>query len=184
MEIIYHEQWGMSLVTKLYDADVTGLNYGGIDFTIAADNQSAEMKTDTYIKSIEAGSTYYKVYDKDGGNSTLTFTVNEDGTLSISDFTIGLVDFNNNTTTTVAVYTNVKAEKKASSIEENVVEVPALKAWSANGTIYVAGEAQYVEVYDMSGRTVFAGVASEVNGLNKGLYLVKVKNAVAKVAVK
>ena len=184
MEIIYHEQWEMSLVTKLYDTDVTGLNYGGIDFTIAADNQSAEMKTDTYIKSIEAGSTYYKVYDKDGGNSTLTFTVNEDGTLSISDFTIGLVDFNNNTTTTVAVYTNVKAEKKASSIEENVVEVPALKAWSANGSIYVAGEAQYVEVYDMSGRTVFAGVASEVNGLNKGLYLVKVKNAVAKVAVK
>ena len=78
----------------------------------------------------------------------------------------------------------MKAEKKASSIEENVVATPALKAWSANGSIYVAGEAQYVEVYDMSGRTVFTGVASEVNGLNKGLYLVRVKNTVAKVAVK
>ena len=86
--------------------------------------------------------------------------------------------------TAAALYSNVSGEKKASSIEENVVEVPALKAWSANGSIYVAGEAQYVEVYDMSGRTVFAGVASEVNGLNKGLDLVTVKNTVAKVAVK
>ena len=87
------------------------------------------------------------------------------------------------TTTLAALYTNVKATEGSSSIE-NIEAAPALKAWSANGTIYVAGEAQAVEVYDMSGRTVFSGVASQVSGLNKGLYLVKVKNAVAKVAIK
>ena len=86
--------------------------------------------------------------------------------------------------TAAAKYEGVTATGRFAESIDTPEAAPALKVWSANGTIYVAGEAQTVEVYDMSGRTVFSGVASQVSGLNKGLYLVKVKNAVAKVAVK
>lgn len=84
-----------------------------------------------------------------------------------------------------ALYSGVTATSSYATVGiEEIETAPALKAWSANGSIYVDGEAQAIDVYDMSGRVVFSGVASQVNGLSKGLYLVKVKNAVAKVAVK
>ena len=119
--------------------------------------------------------------------SPITLTHNGDGTVTISDFSVSYLTYDENYAqqhAAAALYSGVTAAGGYAEGIEEVETTPALKVWSANGSIYVAGEAQYVEVYDMSGRTVFTGVASQVNGLNKGLYLVKVKNAVAKVAVK
>ena len=184
MEVTYNADYDMYLVTKFFGNDVTALNYGGILLKPSTeDANKAEMNTGGFIGTIEAGKTYYKLFDMNATTSPLTLTVNEDGTVSINSFCVSIMDYDTQETKAVALYNNVTATSSSSSIED-ITAAPALNIWSANGTIYVAGEAQTVEVYDMSGRTVFSGVASQVSGLNKGLYLVKVKNAVAKVAVK
>ena len=184
MEVTYNADYDMYLVTKFFGNDVTALNYGGILLTPSTeDANKAEMNTGGFIGTIEAGKTYYKLFDMNATTSPLTLTVNEDGTVSINSFCVSIMDYDTQETKAVALYSNVTATSGSSSIED-ITAAPALNIWSANGTIYVAGEAQAIEVYDMSGRTVFSGVASQVSGLNKGLYLVKVKNAVAKVAVK
>ena len=189
MEVSYLADYGIYLVTKFFGNDVSALNYGGISFTIDENNPNkAEIKTGSYLKTITAGESYLCLMDMNAtSTSKISVTRNEDGTITMSDFCVTNMTYDanwNQSHAAAAFYSGVKAEKGASSIEENVVNTPVLKAWSSNGVIYVAGEAQEIDVYDMSGRIVFSGIASQVNGLNKGLYLVKVKNAVAKVAVK
>ncbi len=177
------KDWGSGIYTiiNFMGYDIYNLN-GGAGFNVTSDTEAA-IKAGAYIGIPESGKAYYTIADLNNQPNDIKVKVNEDGSLSIDNFCVNLYLLENSTTTLAAFYTNVKATVGPSSIE-NIEAAPALKAWSANGTIYVAGEAQAVEVYDMSGRTVFSGVASQVSGLNKGLYLVKVKNAVAKVAVK
>lgn len=177
------KDWGSGIYTiiNFMGYDIYNLN-GGAGFNVTSDTEAA-IKAGAYIGIPESGKAYYTIADLNNQPNDIKVKVNEDGSLSIDNFCVNLYLLENSTTTLAAFYTNVKATVGPSSIE-NIEGAPALKAWSANGTIYVAGEAQAVEVYDMSGRTVFSGVASQVSGLNKGLYLVKVKNAVAKVAVK
>ncbi|MBR2359612.1 MAG: T9SS type A sorting domain-containing protein [Bacteroidaceae bacterium] len=190
MEVTYNADHDMYLITKFFGNDVVSLNNGGIRLTPSTeDPNKAEIATTTgYVKTIVQGESYLTLKDINLSTSPITLTHNGDGTVTISDFSISYMTYDANWQqlhATAAKYEGVSATSRYATVGiENIEAAPALKAWSANGTIYVAGEAQAVEVYDMSGRTVFSGVASQVGGLNKGLYLVKVKNAVAKVAVK
>ena len=190
MEVTYNADYDIYMVTKFLGNDVAALNYGGISFKVSADDPNkAEIATTTgYLKTLVAGESYLTLKDMNLSTSPVTLTHNGDGTVTISDFCVSYMTYDANWTpqhAAAALYSGVSATSGYATVGIEDTEVaPALKAWSANGTIYVAGEAQTVEVYDMSGRTVFSGVASQVSGLNKGLYLVKVKNAVAKVAVK
>ncbi len=190
MEVTYNADYDIYMVTKFLGNDVAALNYGGISFKVSADDPNkAEIATTTgYLKTLVAGESYLTLKDMNLSTSPVTLTHNGDGTVTISDFCVSYMTYDANWTpqhAAAALYSGVSATSGYATVGIEDTEVaPALKAWSANGTIYVAGEAQAVEVYDMSGRTVFSGVASQVSGLNKGLYLVKVKNAVAKVAVK
>ena len=190
MEVTYNADYDIYMVTKFLGNDVAALNYGGISFKVSADDPNkAEIATTTgYLKTLVAGESYLTLKDMNLSTSPVTLTHNGDGTVTISDFCVSYMTYDanyNQQHAAAALYSGVSATSGYATVGiENIEAAPALKAWSANGTIYVAGEAQTVEVYDMSGRTVFSGVASQVSGLNKGLYLVKVKNAVAKVAVK
>ena len=190
MEVTYNADYDIYMVTKFLGNDVATLNYGGISFKVSADDpNNAEIATTTgYLKTLVAGESYLTLKDMNLSTSPVTLTHNGDGTVTISDFCVSYMTYDanyNQLHEVAALYSGVSATSGYATVGIEDTEVaPALKAWSANGTIYVAGEAQTVEVYDMSGRTVFSGVASQVSGLNKGLYLVKVKNAVAKVAVK
>ena len=190
MEVTYNADYDIYMVTKFLGNDVATLNYGGISFKVSADDPNkAEIATTTgYLKTLVAGESYLTLKDMNLSTSPVTLTHNGDGTVTISDFCVSYMTYDanyNQLHEVAALYSGVSATSGYATVGIEDTEVaPALKAWSANGTIYVAGEAQTVEVYDMSGRTVFSGVASQVSGLNKGLYLVKVKNAVAKVAVK
>ena len=190
MEVTYNADYDIYMVTKFLGNDVATLNYGGISFKVSADDPNkAEIATTTgYLKTLVAGESYLTLKDMNLSTSPVTLTHNGDGTVTISDFCVSYMTYDanyNQLHEVAALYSGVSATSGYATVGIEDTEVaPALKAWSANGTIYVAGEAQAVEVYDMSGRTVFSGVASQVSGLNKGLYLVKVKNAVAKVAVK
>ena len=190
MEVSYNADYDMYLVTKFLGNDVVSLNNGGIRLTPSTEdpNKAEIATTAAYVKTIVGGESYLTLKDMNLSTSPITLTHNGDGTVTISDFCVSYMTYDANWTpqhAAAALYSGVSATSRYATVGiENIEAAPALKAWSANGTIYVAGEAQAVEVYDMSGRTVFSGVASQVSGLNKGLYLVKVKNAVAKVAVK
>ncbi|MBR2359354.1 MAG: T9SS type A sorting domain-containing protein, partial [Bacteroidaceae bacterium] len=190
MEVSYNADYDMYLVTKFLGNDVVSLNNGGIRLTPSTEdpNKAEIATTAAYVKTIVGGESYLTLKDMNLNTSPITLTHNGDGTVTISDFCVSYMTYDANWIpqhAAAALYSGVSATSGYATVGIEDTEVaPALKAWSANGTIYVAGEAQTVEVYDMSGRTVFSGVASQVSGLNKGLYLVKVKNAVAKVAVK
>ncbi|MBO5880154.1 MAG: hypothetical protein J6Q57_00695 [Paraprevotella sp.] len=150
-------------------------------------DQAAKVKSvwssDDYLTSI-----YDVLYD--GEKEYITITANEDGSFSMDDFT-----FTRRTETWdanytakevtmgdwSARYTNITIQKQGDAINDVEAEESAVKVYAENGVIYVAGANAPVQVYSMSGACVFNGVANQVNGLNKGLYIVKCGNAVVKV---
>lgn len=110
MEVIYDEAYNEYLVTKFFGQDVTGLNYGGIILTPSADDPNkAELKTDTYLQTIEAGKTYLKMYDMNATSSPVILTANEDGSISISSFCVSVADFGTGETKAAALYNGVTA---------------------------------------------------------------------------
>ena len=110
MVVEYNEQWMMYLITKFFGVDVTGLNYGGITLTPSTENPKlATIDTNAFLSTIEPGALYFKMFDMNAGNTPLTVTVNEDGTLSIDDFCVSVFDWNTNQATAAALYSNVVA---------------------------------------------------------------------------
>ena len=190
MEVSYNADYDLYLVTKFLGEDVSTLNYGGIRLTISADdpNKAELTTTNAYLKTIVQSESYLALKDMNLSSSPITLTHNGDGTLTIDNFCVSYMTYDeswNQQHAVAALYKGVTASGSFALVGvEEVETASALNIWSANGTIYVGGEAQNITVYDMSGRTVFSGVASQVNGLNKGLYIVKAENTVAKVAVK
>ena len=186
VEVVYYEESGVYLVTKFMGNDVSALNYGGILLTPSTeDPNKAEIKTGSYLQSIVPGESYFCLMDMNASNaSNLTLTRGEDGVIAISDFCVTYMTYNadwSQNHAAAALYTGVTATVGTTSVEE--VLSASSKVYVADGVIYV-GEAQYVEVYDLSGRVAFAGTASQVGGLNNGLYIVRVGNKATKVAVK
>ena len=149
------ESNGLVLVTQFMSNDVTGLNYGGITFTIAADNKSAEMETDAFVGGSYPN--YLKVYDMNGSTGPVVFTANEDGTISIDDFFLANYDYNTYSITGGAVfYQQVVATKCSTGIENVVVENNAVEG-----------------IYDIQGRKIEQITAP-------GLYIVNGKKVIVK----
>ena len=112
---------GTTMITQFMSNDVTGLNYGGILFTIAEDNKTAEMKTDAFVGGSYPN--YLKIYDMNGSTGPVVFTANEDGTISIADFFLAHYDWSKFEITGGAVfYQNVTATKCPTGIENVAVE--------------------------------------------------------------
>lgn len=108
VEVQYMEEWGIYLVTKFLGNDVTALNNGGIGFSVSAEdpNKAVISAGNRYLQSIVAGQSYLCLKDKALGSSALTLTHNEDGTITISDFCISLMTYDeaNNQGHTLAAY--------------------------------------------------------------------------------
>lgn len=113
IEIVYSETANAYYVVNFLGYDIAGMTYGGVKLDIAEDGKSATMPlsgnfgnlciTGEYPNYIMLGDAY-------GGNSSLELTINEDATISISDF--GLYAFNyddNSIGKKVAAYSNVVA---------------------------------------------------------------------------
>ena len=131
---------------------------------------------------------YDVLYNGSGENTgTIELTLNDDGTVTMGDFHFMRKTTENFGTPTFeksAKYSSIVVEKKQNdddAIDFVDVDESTVKVYAANGTIYVAGEAEEVKVYSMSGACVFNGVTNQVSGLNKGLYIVKCGNTTVKV---
>ena len=149
------ESGDYTFVTQFMSNDVKGLNYGGILFTIAEDNKTAEMATDAFVGGSYPN--YMKVYDMNGQTSPVVFTANADGTLSIADFFLAHYDWSTYSITGGAVfYQNVTATKCPTGIENIVVENAVVEG-----------------IFDMQGRKIDAITAPGLYIVNGNKVLVK-----------
>ena len=153
-------------ITTFITEDAYGANYGGIRFTPSEeDANKAEMASDKYVKTVEPGAKYWKIYDINGSNSPISVTRNEDGSLSIGSFSLFEISFDaewNEVKKCLAMYENVVAKQNTTGIN------------SANASV---GNAEGMRMFDISGRSI----KSAGNGR---MVIVKTADGVKKVFVK
>lgn len=180
MEVQYFQDWGIYLVTKFMDNDVTALNYGGILFTPSADDPNkAEIATNALLKSLVAGTEYLALLDMNFGTSPLVITRQEDGTYKLDDFCVAYATFDasNTQSNTLATFCqNVTATKQEAVVEPEPFNWANTYTVNA-GNITVYNNAytypnnfemvvEYNEQWQMYLITKFFGV--DVTGLNYG----------------
>ena len=123
------------------------------------------MASDKYVKTVEPGVKYWKIYDINGSNSPISVTRNEDGSLSIGSFSLFEISFDaewNEVKKCLAMYENVVAKQNSTGIN------------SANASV---GNAEGMRMFDISGRSI----KSAGNGR---IVIVKTADGVKKVFVK
>jgi hypothetical protein len=150
---------------------------------LTVNGNTATMETGRFVKTVEPGVSYWGLLDMNASKSPLTFTLNDDGTIKLSNFCVKLVDLSFNALGTMPLYyyqNVVLTPGKYTGIAG--VSADKAKVYAANGAI-VLSEAQQVTVADINGRILFSGVAQRVEGLSKGLYIVKTANGAVKVAL-
>lgn len=182
IEITYNESTGRFYIVNILGYDTYAINYGGIAGD--ADGNTLNFVVDKYLRTIELGATYDKIYDKAGGKTgPLKFTLNEDGTVDMDDFFVYRIGFQPATEEPAAYYSNLSVKKQeGDGVKE--VKASALDVYVQDGAICVAGGAEMpLEVYGAAGQLVFRGVASRVAVPAKGVYIVKSGAASAKVAL-
>ena len=153
-------------ITTFITEDAYGANNGGIRLTPSKeDANKAEMASDKYVKTVELGAKYWKIYDINGSNSPISVTRNEDGSLSIGSFSLFEISFDaewNEVKKCLAMYENVVAKQNTAGIN------------SANASV---GNAEGMRMFDISGRSI----KSAGNGR---MVIIKTADGVKKVFVK
>ena len=92
-------------VTSFMGNDVYDMNYGGIELTIAEDGKSATLANGNVYSF--GGGTFLKIFDATATANPVSITLNEDGTLSMADFTIVMGTWGNDVdNSVVAEYKN------------------------------------------------------------------------------
>ena len=92
-------------VTSFMGNDVYDMNYGGIELTIAEDGKSATLANGNVYSF--GGGTFLKIFDAAATANPVSITLNEDGTLSMADFTVVMGTWGNDVdNTVVAEYKN------------------------------------------------------------------------------
>ncbi len=175
MTIEYVESTGAYYIKQFYGTDIYVLNQGATRLTVDPENsKEATLNTGILMKSIEPGAVYYKLFDGAAGTGPVKITVNEDGTITIGDFFIQQVDYNNDSALTpAAYYTLVTATKQAA-------EEPEELTWDGTYTVtadvemLAEGECpktfkmvvEYFSEWDMFLITTF--MDSDISGANNG----------------
>ncbi len=114
-------QYGMD--SYYYISSFMGKQLGQtvIKLNVAEDNNSAEMVVGGLCGAIVPGEQYYKIYDMNATDSPVKMTLNEDGTISIANFFIKVLNYNDNSEAAGALYKNaVLVAAGSSSSVENV----------------------------------------------------------------
>lgn len=116
------------LVTEFLGNNVAGINYGGIEFTVAADGKSAEMATGGFVGGTYP--TYLKIYDMNAQTSPILFTLNEDGSVTVDNFFVKSLDYNTNEEAPAAYFQNVTIPAAGGSAEPEAPVVPEEFDWA------------------------------------------------------
>ena len=114
-------QYGMD--SYYYISSFMGKQLGQtvIKLNVAEDGNSAEMVVGGLCGAIVPGEQYYKIYDMNATDSPVKMTLNEDGTISIANFFIKVMNNNDKSEVAGAFYKNaVLVAAGSSSSVENV----------------------------------------------------------------
>ena len=172
---------GSILVTEFLGNDVSALNYGGILFTIAEDGMSAEMKAGSYVGG--GYPEYLKLYDMNAQTSPIVFTLNDDGSVSVSNFFIKHLKYNedySSTESAAVYYQNVTIPAAGGDVEEaepfdwyGTWEVTTGSQTSYDGKEYPTSF--YMTIEESNGLTLITQfMSNDVKGLNYGGILLTV----------
>ncbi len=163
--------------------NIYNLNYGGATpITVGDDPRTFTLKmTDgsgkpLRVMEVVAQETYIVLRDKDGGETPISITIDNDGNATVSDFSLYAYDVTSGEIKGLVAIYGADAETGISSVADSNIDVTV-----NGGVIAVAGEPVAVEVYNVAGVRVFNGVANEISGLAHGIYLVKIGNCVKRV---
>ena len=126
------------LVTEFLGNDVAGINYGGIDFTVAADGKSAEMAAGSIVGG--AFPTYLYLYDMNAQENPILFTLNDDGSVAVDNFFVKSVDYNTGASTPAAYFQNVTIPAAGGSVEP---EAPETFDWLGTWEVTVGKQTSY-----------------------------------------
>ena len=126
------------LVTEFLGNDVAGINYGGIDFTVAADGKSAEMATGGFVGGTFP--TYLAIYDMNAQENPILFTLNDDGSVAVDNFFVKSVDYNTGASTPAAYFQNVTIPAAGGSVEP---EAPETFDWLGTWEVTVGKQTSY-----------------------------------------
>ena len=183
MVVTYNEEYDIYGFQEFFGERIDALNYGGGFAVSETDKMAATINNGVLVKSVKQGEQYLVIADAKGETTNaINIKADAEGNLVFDDFTICWKSYTTNEMKVVAKYTNVKAVVGVPSAIENV-EKETVNMWMSNGALHF-DKAQAVQVYNISGKKVFSGVTAEVNGLVKGLYIVKTATGVAKVFVR
>lgn len=109
VNIVYDAASGHYLVTEFMDNDIAGLNYGGILLTPKGNGKNATLVAGGNLHMIVAGSSYIRMMDMNAGTSDINLVVNDNGTISVDNFSLVLSDSNGDRA--LALYENVVLRK-------------------------------------------------------------------------
>ena len=163
------------LVTEFLGNDVAGINYGGIEFTVAADGKSAEMATGTFVGG--AYPVYLSIYDMNAQENPIVFTLNDDGSVTVDNFFVKTLDYNTDKSTPAAYFQHVTIPAGASVEPEAPVEFDWLGTWevtvgsqvSQDGKTYPESFYMTIEYNEDWGLTLITQFMSkDVTALNQG----------------
>ena len=161
------------LVTEFLGNDVAGINYGGIEFTVAADGKSAEMAAGSIVGG--AFPTYLYLYDMNAQENPILFTLNADGSVSVDNFFVKNVDYNTGASTPAAYFQNVTIPAGGSVEPEAPAEFDWLGTWevtAANVDVYDGKEYSssfYMTIEELSGSAFITQfMSNDVKGINYG----------------
>ena len=166
---------GSILVTEFLGNDVSGINYGGILFTIAEDGKSAEMKAGSFVGGKYPE--YLKLYDMNASTSPIVFTLNEDGSVNVSNFFIKHLKYDENYNSSesgAAYYQNVTIPAVGGDVEEvepfdwyGTWEVTLGSQLPYDGKEYPTSF--YMTIEESNGLTLITQfMSNDVKGLNNG----------------
>ncbi|MBR2318325.1 MAG: hypothetical protein IKA52_01450 [Bacteroidaceae bacterium] len=158
--ITYFDGTAYDMDSYYYVSSFMGKNIGQtpINVNVVKDGEEYELVTGGMCGSIVGGQTYYKLYDMNKTANPLKMTVNADGTASLSNFFIKVLNYSDNSESDGAYYQAVTLTKKTAdtAIDNVVVETSVVEG-----------------VYDMLGRKVDAITAP-------GIYIVNGKKVLVK----
>ncbi|MBP3408925.1 MAG: hypothetical protein J6K83_07250 [Bacteroidaceae bacterium] len=123
VNITYFDGSQYSMDSYYYISSFMGKQLGQsvIKLNIAEDGNSAEMVVGGLCGAIVPGEQYYKIYDMNATDSPVKMTLNEDGTISIANFFIKVMNYNDMSEVAGALYKNaVLVAAGSSSSVENV----------------------------------------------------------------
>ena len=169
---------GTTFVTEFLGNNVVSMNYGGITFTIAEDGKSAQMNTGGMVGGEYPD--YLKIYDMNAQTSPIIFTLNEDGSVAVSNFFLKTFNYDTSKETAAVYYQNVTIPAVGGDVEEaepfdwyGTWEVTVGHQESQDGKEYPASF--YMTIEESYGLTLITQfMSNDVKGLNNGGILLTV----------